>query len=104
MTTQLRVIGSHAVSDIKIRHLDSPGHDDADCLVAWYNWELGDEFAFVNVLFTTEGSISSLPECPELSRYTQEVIPGLRRRYMSVLSFQGLLSRLGYLFHRRRMP
>ena len=54
---QLGVIRGHPIADLEPRYLWAHGGNDANRLVAWDQGELGDEFAFVNVLARGQWSV-----------------------------------------------
>ncbi len=50
MAAELGIVRSNAVPDLEVSHLGADGSDNADCLVARDQGELGDEFALVDML------------------------------------------------------
>ncbi len=50
VVAQLRVVCCDTVTDLEAHHPGAHSSHDADRFVAWNQGELGDEFAFVNVL------------------------------------------------------
>ena len=50
MVAKLRVVCCDAVTDLEAHYPGADGSHDSDSFVAWDEGELGDEFAFVDVL------------------------------------------------------